>query len=134
MTNRCCPRSCCGGAQGAGALLAALAVSAAAVILVHAIWWLIAGSVAAIAVSAAVVVMLTRPLRRWDREGSAILASTRPERLAAVQAARDKPQVAQGPRWPEIEYNVHHHHYYASAAAPQAAPVVRKVITGKAEP
>ena len=135
MTNRCRPRSCCpGAAKGAGALLAALAVIAAAVILVHAIWWLIAGTVAAIAASVAIVVLLTRPLRRWEREGAAMLGSTRPGRLAAVTAARDKPQVTHGPRWPEIEYDVRHHHYYGSAAAPQAAPVVPKVITGKAEP
>jgi len=132
VTNRCCPRSRCAGvAKGAGALLAALAVIAAAVIAVHAIWWLIAATVAGIAASVAVVVLLTRPLRRWEREGAAMLESTRRERLAAVTAARDKPQATQGPRWPEIEYHVVHHHYGADGS-PQAV-AVRTVIPGQIE-
>ena len=120
MTNRCCPRSRCpGGAKGAGALLAALAVMAAAVILGHALWWLIAGTAAGIAVSVAIVVLLTRPLRRWEREGAAMLESTRRDRLAAVTAARDKPQVTRGPRWPEIEYHVRQRRDYSANGSPQ---------------
>ena len=133
MTHRCCPRFRCQGvAKGAGALLAALAVIVVAVIAAHAIWWLIAGTVAGIAASVAVVVLLTRPLRRWEREGAAMLESTRPERLAAVKAARDKPQVTQGPRWPEIEYHVVRHHDNGANGSPQALPV-RTVIPGQIE-
>jgi hypothetical protein len=118
VTNRCHPRPRCGGATAAGALLAALAVIAAAVILVHAIWWPIAGTAAAIAASAAIVVLLTRPLRRWERQGAAMLESTRPGRLATVQAARDRPPVTQGPRWPEIEYHVVRHHQSCVSSGP----------------
>ena len=132
MTSRCCPRSRCpGGGKGAGALLAALAVIAIAAIAAHAIW-LIAGTVAGIAVFVAIVVLLTRPLRRWEREGAAMLESTRRERLAAVKAARDKPQVTQGPRWPEIEYHVVRHHDNGANGSPQAVPV-RTVIPGQIE-
>ena len=48
-----------------------------------------------------------------------MLESTRPDRLAAVTAARDKPQVTRGPRWPEIEYHVRQRRDYSANGSPQ---------------
>ena len=109
-----------------GGGIAGVAVVVAAVIAVeviaHAILWLIAGTAAAVVVSVAAVVLLTRPLRRWEREAAAELERTRPARLAAIRETRQVTPVAAQPAV-ESHYHVHLH----GAAPQEVARVIRAI-------
>lgn len=107
-----------GGIAGIGVLVA---IVIAAEVIAHAIVWLIAGSMAGIVVSLAAVVLLTRPLRRWEREASVELERTRPARLAAMRAA---PQVTATVVPPAIEQ---HFHLHLHGDASEAARVIRTI-------
>ncbi len=106
-----------GSLAGIGVLVAVIAAE----VIARAIWWLIAGSVAGIIVSLAAVVLLTRPLRRWEREAAAELERTRPARLAAVRAAS---QVTAPVMPPAV---AQHYHLHLHGDAAEAARVIRTI-------
>ena len=112
---------CGSGAKGLAGVGALVAVVIAAEVIARAFWWIVAGSAAGVIVSLAAVVLLTRPLRRWEREAAAELARTRPARLAALRAS-GIPQVTATVVPQAVEQHVYHH---LVIDGPYTAPVIQ---------